>query len=66
MESVIGFFKGTGLETTFWYIAIPTTILFCLIMLGSFFGLGEDIGETDTDFDDIDQLNTSNLLVHQI
>ncbi len=59
MESVIEFFNGTGLATTFWYIAIPSTILFCLIMVGSFFGFGEDVDgiDADADFDDIDDVD---------
>jgi membrane protein implicated in regulation of membrane protease activity len=63
MESVIEFFNGTGVESIFWYIAIPSTILFSLIMLGSFFGFGEDMDgmdvdvDTDTDFDDVDDVD---------
>lgn len=59
MESVIEFFNGTGLESMFWYIAVPSTMLFCLIMLGSFFGFGEDMDgiDTDTDFDDVDDVD---------
>ena len=58
MDSVIEFFKGTGLETTLWYIAVPSTILFVLIMLGSFIGLGDDVDvDTDTDLDDIDDVD---------
>jgi hypothetical protein len=56
MESLIKFFNGTGLVTMFWYIAVPSTLIFTLIMVGSFFGFGEDMDsvETDTDFDDVD------------
>jgi membrane protein implicated in regulation of membrane protease activity len=59
MESVIEFFNGNGLLTTFWYIAIPSTILFSLIMVGSFFGFGDDTDglDADTDFDNIDDID---------
>ena len=59
MESVIEFFNGTGLVTTFWYIAIPSTILFSLIMMGSFFGFGDDVDgvDADADFDDVDDID---------
>lgn len=58
MESIIEFFNGNSLGTTFWYIAIPATILFSLIMLGSFFGFGEDMEgiDADTDVDDVDDV----------
>jgi membrane protein implicated in regulation of membrane protease activity len=63
MESLIEYFNGTGLMTTFWYIAVPSTILFALTMLGTFFGFGDDVDtdvdldvDTDTDFDDVDDV----------
>lgn len=60
MDSVIEFFNGTGLEKTFFYIAVPSTIIFVLTMLGSFIGLGEsgdlDV-DTDADFDDVDDVD---------
>jgi membrane protein implicated in regulation of membrane protease activity len=62
MESIIEFFNGTGLVTTFWYIAVPSTILFSLIMVGSFFGFGDDVDgveglDADADFDDVDDVD---------
>jgi len=62
MESLIEYFNGTGLMSTFWYIAVPSTILFVLTMAGSFFGFGDDVDvdvdvDTDTDFDDVDDVS---------
>jgi membrane protein implicated in regulation of membrane protease activity len=63
MESLIEYFNGTGLMTTLWYIAVPSTIIFVLTMLGTFFGFGDDIDtdidvdvDVDTDIDDVDDV----------
>jgi hypothetical protein len=58
MNLVIEFFKSTNLETVFWYMAAPFTVVFILTMLGSFIGLGDDVDvDTDTDFDDVDDID---------
>jgi len=53
---MIEFMDNLPLKDTYWYITVPATILFLFLMLGSFFGLGEDM-DTDTDLDDIDDVD---------
>ena len=55
---MIEFMDNLPLKDTYWYITVPATILFLFLMLGSFFGLGEDVEvDVDTDFDDIDDFD---------
>ena len=64
---MIEFMDNLPLKDTYWYITVPATILFLFLMVGSFFGLGEDIEvDVDTDFDDITQLNYQTVSILKV